>query len=80
MLTTQIAVVYLGVGALATMIFVFCGFWVYHYIDLEAVETQLETGSFPSRRWKMHQFSTSVGDLAHVDESSAPRSWPKAGR
>lgn len=31
----QIAIVYLAVAALAGSIFTFCGFWVYHYIDLE---------------------------------------------
>lgn len=31
----QSAVVYLAVAALAGGAFVFCSFWVYHYVDLE---------------------------------------------
>lgn len=31
----KIAVIYLGVAAVAVAVFIFCGFWVYHYVDLE---------------------------------------------
>lgn len=31
----EIAVIYLGVAAIAGAVFVFCSFWVYHYVDLE---------------------------------------------
>lgn len=31
----EIAVIYLGVAVLAAAVFVFCSFWVYHYVDLE---------------------------------------------
>jgi hypothetical protein len=31
----QIAVVYLAVAAVASTIFLFCSFWVYHFVDLE---------------------------------------------
>lgn len=31
----EIAVIYLGVAAIAGAVFVFCSFWVYHYVDPE---------------------------------------------
>jgi len=31
----EIAVIYLGVAAIAGAVFMFCSFWVYHYVDLE---------------------------------------------
>ena len=41
----QIAVVYLAVLAVAGMVFVFCSFWVYHYVD-EAVDGEEEYGMY----------------------------------
>lgn len=37
---SQIAVVYLTVFAGAGTVFVFCSFWVYHYVDLEFDERE----------------------------------------
>lgn len=31
----QVAVVYLTTGAIASAIFVFSSFWIYHYVDLK---------------------------------------------
>ena len=30
----QVAIIYLGTSAIAVVAFVFCAFWIYHYVDL----------------------------------------------
>jgi hypothetical protein len=32
---TEVAVIFLATGTVAGSTFVFCSFWVYHYVDLE---------------------------------------------
>ncbi len=36
---SQIAVIYLATGGIAGGIFVFASFWIFHYVDLDDIET-----------------------------------------
>jgi hypothetical protein len=47
----KIAVMFLGASINALTVFVFCGFWIHHYIYLETVEAQIDTTQEAARAY-----------------------------